>query len=124
VSSSKISSFAVHAPTDRAALVLDVQAVLGVPHNAAEEIVEAFDEYLAKPLQANLAKKTGRDLGKRNPMIYTARGLRPSRSGLIELWRTGDIGHRGSLGDVDGGGRTNREWWIQARKWCRLADRP
>jgi hypothetical protein len=53
----------VHAPTENVALVVDVEAVLGVPHHAAEEMVEAFDENVAKPLQANLAKKTGRDLG-------------------------------------------------------------
>src|SRR5271155_3629792 len=73
-SSSKTFSFAVHAPTNRTALVPAVATILGVAHNPAEEIVEAFDEYVAKPLQSNLAKKTGRDLAKRNPMIYTARG--------------------------------------------------
>jgi Type II restriction endonuclease EcoO109I len=48
--------------------------VLGVPPAIAAEIVDAFDDVVAKPLQANLSKKKGRDLAKRNPLIYTARG--------------------------------------------------
>jgi hypothetical protein len=62
------------APIPRAALVAPAQAVLGVTRQQAELIVKAFDEFVAEPLQANLAKRTGRDLAKRNPMIYVARG--------------------------------------------------
>ena len=60
---------------DRAQLVHDLQATLGVDQPHANKIVEAFDDYVAKPLQANLKKLTGRDLAKRNPMIYTSRGV-------------------------------------------------
>jgi hypothetical protein len=51
-----------------------VQAALSVGPATATEIVNAFDDVVAKPLQANLSKKKGRDLAKRNPMIYMARG--------------------------------------------------
>ena len=37
-------------------------------------IVDAFETFVCKPLEANLVKLTGHDLTKRNPMIYTARG--------------------------------------------------
>jgi hypothetical protein len=30
---------------------------------------QAFDDFVAQPLVANLAKLTGRDLAKRNPMV-------------------------------------------------------
>lgn len=72
--SSKASSSVVSVPLSRAQLNQQVQAVLGVPLPTATEIVQAFDDVIAKPLQANLSKKKGRDLAKRNPMIYTARG--------------------------------------------------
>ena len=41
----------------------------------ADRIVQAFDDFVAQPLAANLTKLHGRDLAKRNPMIYTARGV-------------------------------------------------
>jgi hypothetical protein len=66
----------LNASIPRAALVASVQAVLGVTWNQAEEITSAFDQFVAQPLEANLQKLTGRDLAKRNPMIYTARGTR------------------------------------------------
>jgi hypothetical protein len=47
----------------------------------AEQIVTAFDEFVAQPLEANLKKLQGRDLAKRNPMIYTIRGAR-----TVEDW--------------------------------------
>lgn len=58
-----------------ASLVTQIQTILGLDANRAEAIVTAFDEFVAKPLQANLARKAGRDLAARNPMIYTARGV-------------------------------------------------
>jgi hypothetical protein len=64
------------APLPRTALVPAVQAVLGVTWRQADQIATAFDEFVAQPLEANLKKLTGRDLAKRNPMIYTARGTR------------------------------------------------
>jgi hypothetical protein len=48
--------------------------VLGVGASHAGRIVQAFDDFVARPLESNLTKLTGRDLAKRNPMIYTARG--------------------------------------------------
>src|SRR5438105_1268682 len=50
------------APLPRAALVLPVQAVLGVTRHQAEQIVAAFDDFVAAPLEANLKKRSGRDL--------------------------------------------------------------
>src|SRR5262245_18804428 len=64
------------APIPLAVLVPAVQAVLGVTSAQAGAIVSAFDEYVAQPLEANLEKLHGRDLAKRNPMIYTVRGAR------------------------------------------------
>lgn len=61
-------------PSNREQLNKRVQTILGVAPEVAAEIVETFDNVVAKPLQANLSKKKGRDLAKRNPMIYTARG--------------------------------------------------
>jgi Type II restriction endonuclease EcoO109I len=63
-------------PLPRIALVPAVQAILGVTEHQADEIVTAFDEFVAQPLEANFKKLKGRDLAKRNPMIYTARGTR------------------------------------------------
>ena len=62
------------APVRTAPVVSSVQAVLGVTRNEAERIVEAFDAFVSAPLEANLKKLHGRDLAKRNPMIYTTRG--------------------------------------------------
>ena len=59
----------------RASLTQRVAAVLTVDPARAEQIVQAFDDFVATPLQANLQKLTGRDLAKRNPMIYTARAV-------------------------------------------------
>ena len=66
---------AVPAASSRKALVSAVQAALGVSSRKAAAIVTAFDDYVAKPLAANLTKLRGRDLAKRNPMIYTVRGV-------------------------------------------------
>ncbi len=74
--------------------------MLGVPPKIAAEIVQAFDEVIAQPLQANLAKKKGRDLAKRNPMIYTARGTTTVDEWVdraLEDWETSAIeGHIGT----------------------------
>lgn len=59
---------------DRSRLVQDIRVALAVDEPQARQIVEAFDEYVAKPLELNLKKLKGRELAKRNPMIYTARG--------------------------------------------------
>src|SRR5436190_23988427 len=72
--SSRASSFAVLRPPSGAQLDQQFQAVLGVTLATAAMIVQAFDDVVAKPLQANLSKKKGRELARRNPMIYTARG--------------------------------------------------
>jgi hypothetical protein len=58
----------MHRPCGR----LDVP---GVPEKVATQIVQAFDDYVARPLEANLKNLYGRDLAKRNPMIYTTRGI-------------------------------------------------
>jgi hypothetical protein len=58
----------------RAQLADTLQEVLGVEAAHAERIVQAFDDFVAGPLESNLTKLTGRGLAKRNPMIYTARG--------------------------------------------------
>lgn len=63
------------APIPRTAVVPAIRAVLGLSHSHADRIVEAFDDFVAKPLESNLRKLNGRDLAKRNPMIYTARGI-------------------------------------------------
>jgi hypothetical protein len=43
-------------PIPRKAVVPAVEATLGVPRKTADAIVEAFDDYVAKPLHANLKK--------------------------------------------------------------------
>jgi hypothetical protein len=56
------------APIPRTAVVPAIRAALGVSHKQADRIVQAFDDFVAKPLEANLKKLHGRDLAKRNPM--------------------------------------------------------
>jgi Type II restriction endonuclease EcoO109I len=84
----------------RPQLVSQVQTALGIDAKRARAIVEAFDEYVALPLQANLAKKRGRDLANRNPMIYTARGVTTVDEWVdraLEDWETSAIeGHIGT----------------------------
>jgi hypothetical protein len=63
------------APIPRTAIVPAVRAALGLTHGQADRIVQAFDDFVAKPLEANLRKLNGRDLAKRSPMIYTVRGI-------------------------------------------------
>jgi hypothetical protein len=57
-----------------AELAHKLQQILGVDEQHAQRILQAFDDFVAGPLESNLTKLTGRDLAKRNPMIYTARG--------------------------------------------------
>lgn len=71
-------------PLPRTALVPAVQTVLGVTWNQADQIATAFDEFVARPLESNLKKLNGRDLAKRNPMIYTVRGTR-----TVDDWANG-----------------------------------
>lgn len=56
-------------------MVAQVDLVLGIGREKAAAIVAAFDEFVAKPLEKNLATTNGRDLARRNPMIYTALGI-------------------------------------------------
>jgi hypothetical protein len=83
-----------------ASLVSQIQTILGLDANRAEAIVCAFDEFVAKPLQANLARKAGRDLAARNPMIYTARGVTTVDEWVeraLDDWETSAIeGHIGT----------------------------
>jgi Type II restriction endonuclease EcoO109I len=58
-----------------------VRATLGLTQGQADRIVQAFDDFVAKPLEANLQKLHGRDLAKRNPMVYLARGTQS-----VEEW--------------------------------------
>jgi hypothetical protein len=90
----------VSQPAERIRLNEQVQASLGVAAEIAEEIAVAFDTFVARPLQGNLSRKRGRDLARRNPMIYTARGTTTVdewvRRGLDD-WETSAIeGHLGT----------------------------
>jgi hypothetical protein len=69
------------APIPRTAVVPAVRATLGLPHKTTDRIVQAFDDFVAKPLAANLGRLRGRDLAKRNPLIYTVRGVE-----TVEEW--------------------------------------
>jgi hypothetical protein len=60
-------------------LIETVAAELGVDAGKAREIVAAFERYVAMPLQQNLQRLQGRELAKRNPMIYTSRGAKTVR---------------------------------------------
>jgi hypothetical protein len=85
---------------NRSALYPQVQATLGVPLATATAIVDAFDTHVATPLQANLSKKRGRDLAKRNPLIYTVRGTTTVADWVkrtLDDWETSAIeGHLGT----------------------------
>jgi hypothetical protein len=63
------------APIPRKAVVPAFEAALGLSRRHADTIVQAFDDYVARPLEANLKKLYGRDLARRNPFIYTVRGI-------------------------------------------------
>jgi hypothetical protein len=87
-------------PPDRTSLYDEVRAVLGVPPDSAASIVDAFDLHVAAPLQANLSSKKGRDLVKRNPLIYTIRGTTTVAEWVrrtLDDWETSAIeGHIGT----------------------------
>jgi hypothetical protein len=60
----------------RRAVVAAIQPILGVTEAQSLSIVRAFDDFVAKPMALKLKKLRGRDLAKRSPMIYTARGIK------------------------------------------------
>lgn len=74
-----MSSSAVLSVHSRRELGIAVAKELGLTIATATEVVEAFERHVAQPLEANLGRLSGRDLAKRNPMIYTARGARTVR---------------------------------------------
>lgn len=57
-------------------LIATIAVELDVDAAKAREIVTAFERHVAMPLQENLQRLKGRDLAKRNPMIYTSRGAK------------------------------------------------
>jgi hypothetical protein len=67
------------APIPRTAIVPAVRAALGLSQKLSDQVVQAFDDFVAKPLEANLKALKGRDLAKRSPMIYTVRGIDSAR---------------------------------------------
>jgi hypothetical protein len=69
------------APIPRTAIVPAVRAALGLSERQTDRVVQAFDDFVAQPLAANLTRLHGRDLAKRNPMIYTVRGVE-----TVEEW--------------------------------------
>lgn len=87
-------------PVDRALLNQQVETNLGISEPAAAAIVQAFDVVVASPLQANLSRKRGVDLAKRNPMIYTVRGTTTVEEWVrraLDDWETSAIeGHLGT----------------------------
>jgi len=72
---SKAFSSAVSPTGSRpAGLVSSVASTLSLSTALAEEIVSAFERYVAEPLEQNLKRVDAYTLATRNPMIYTARG--------------------------------------------------
>jgi hypothetical protein len=69
----------VSAADGTADLIAAVAAELGIDAGKAADIVTAFERHVAVPLQHNLQTLKGRDLAKRNPMIYTSRGAKTVR---------------------------------------------
>jgi hypothetical protein len=65
---------ALRAGATRAGVTARVSAILGTDPGVSARIVDAFDAFVATPLAANLARLRGRELVRRNPMIYTIRG--------------------------------------------------
>jgi hypothetical protein len=58
-----------------------VRAALRLSHKQTDRIVQAFENFVARPLEVNLKSLHGRDLAKRNPMIYTVRSTES-----VERW--------------------------------------
>jgi hypothetical protein len=90
----------VSQPPDRVRLNEQIANALGVSLPMAAGVVEAFDVVVATPLQANLAKKRGLDVAKRNPLIYTVRGTTTVEAWVgrwLDDWETSAIeGHLGT----------------------------
>jgi len=59
----------------RATVVDEVRSILGTSRTQTDAIVDAFETFVAQPLEHNLQRLRGRDLARRNPMIYTLRGV-------------------------------------------------
>lgn len=62
------------APIARARVAEQLELVLGLGRAKVDAIIAQFETSVAQPLESNLKRLNGRDLAKRNPMIYTARG--------------------------------------------------
>jgi Type II restriction endonuclease EcoO109I len=61
-------------PLTAARAAADLAVVLGLSREKAQEVVDAFEEFVARPVELQFRKLKGRQLALRNPMIYTARG--------------------------------------------------
>ena len=59
----------------RARVVAELVVSLGLPRTQTEAVVTAFEEFVVQPMELHLGRLKGRDLAKRNPMIYTVRGI-------------------------------------------------
>jgi Type II restriction endonuclease EcoO109I len=59
----------------RTVIAVEVAQIIGVELPTARLVVDLFDRHVAQPLEANLRATRGSDLAKRNPMIYTTRGV-------------------------------------------------
>jgi hypothetical protein len=51
-----------------------VATTLGISRKQADEVVNAYQEFVSQPVEEQLKRLKGRQLALRNPMIYTARG--------------------------------------------------
>ena len=94
----------------RSGVVPAVEATLGISRAKADAIVEAFDDYVARPFEANLAKLRGRDLARRNPFIYSSRGIDTADEWVdcvLADKETSAI--EGHIGTFAGTGRSDRE---------------
>lgn len=61
-------------PLSRLRAMAEIMPVLGLSRRKTEQIVLAFDEFVARPFEVQLQRLNGRSLALRNPMIYTVRG--------------------------------------------------
>jgi hypothetical protein len=65
----------------RRAVVAAIEPILGVTETQSLNVVRTFDDFVAKPMAMKLKNLRGRDLARRSPMIYTARGIKD-----VEEW--------------------------------------
>jgi hypothetical protein len=72
-------------PLAPARAMVEVGAVLGVSRERAQEIVDSFQEFVSRPVEAQLKKLRGRQLALRNPMIYTARGTTDTQEWITRV---------------------------------------